>query len=143
MEEVHMAGMVEQIEAALQRIAAPCVKALHLRVLDAEPGLVRMALPVTAEVCHGGGVLCGQAMMSAMDTAMVGAMVTFDGGTFRPMTTVELHSNFLRPVPADAGEVTLTARVIKRGKTLAYGEIEIVGADGKLAAKASTTYALL
>ena len=138
-----MGGMVEQIEDALQRIAAPCVRALNLRVLAAEPGLVRLALPVTPEVCHGGGVLCGQAMMSAMDTAMVCAMVSSDGGTFRPMTTVELHSNFLRPVPADAGEVTVIGRVIKRGKTLAYGEIEIVGTDGKLAAKASTTYALL
>lgn len=138
-----MVGMVEQIDAAFERIAAPYVKALNLRVLAAEPGLVRLALPVTPEVCHGGGVLCGQAMMSAMDIAMVGAMVSYDGGALRPMTTVELHSNFLRPVPADAGEVTLTGRVIKRGKTLAYGEIEIVGADGKLAAKASTTYALL
>lgn len=135
--------MVELIEAAFHRIAAPYVKALNLRVLAAEPGMIRLALPVTPAVCHGGGVLCGQAMMSAMDIAMVGAMVTYDGGAFRPMTTVELHSNFLRPVPADAGEVTLTGRVIKRGKTLAYGEIELHGADGKLAAKASTTYALL
>jgi uncharacterized protein (TIGR00369 family) len=135
--------MVEQIEAAFALIAAPYVKALGLRVLAAEPGTIRLALPVTPDLCHGGGVLCGQAMMSAMDIAMVGAMVTYEGGAFRPMTTVELHSNFLRPVPAGAGEVTVIGRVIKRGKTLAYGEIEIVGADGKLAAKASTTYALL
>ena len=135
--------MVEQIEAQFASVAAPYVRRLGLRVLAAEPGLIRLSMPVTDEVCHGGGVLCGQAMMSAIDTAMVGAMVTLNQGEFRPMTTVELHTNFLRSVPADAGEVTLVGRVVKAGKTLAYGEVELIGADGRLAAKASTTYALL
>jgi hypothetical protein len=48
MEEVLMGGMVEQIEAALQRIAAPCVRALNLRVLAADPR------SVTAAACCAG-----------------------------------------------------------------------------------------
>jgi acyl-coenzyme A thioesterase PaaI-like protein len=36
------------------------------------------------------------------------------------------------------------ARVLRAGKTLAFGEIDIRGAeDGKSACRASTTYALL
>jgi len=35
------------------------------------------------------------------------------------------------------------ARVLRAGKTLAYGEISLTTRDGKLAAHATATYALL
>jgi uncharacterized protein (TIGR00369 family) len=59
------------------------------------------------------------------------------------MTTVQLQTSFLRPVPADAGHVTLRCTVLRRGRTLAFGEVEISAPDGRLAAHATTTYALL
>jgi acyl-coenzyme A thioesterase PaaI-like protein len=59
------------------------------------------------------------------------------------MTTVQLQTSFLRPVPRDTTEVLLTARVLRRGKSLAFGEISVRTPDGKLAAQATTTYALL
>ena len=59
------------------------------------------------------------------------------------MTTVQLQTSFLRPVAKDAGEVTLVARVLKPGRSLFFGEIECLLPDGKLAAHATTTYALL
>jgi uncharacterized protein (TIGR00369 family) len=87
-------------------------------------------------------VLCGQTLMSAADTAMVLAVSAQLGG-FRPMTTVQLQTSFMRPVPGDAGEVRITARVLRLGKSLAFGEIEMLDAAGRLAAHATTTYALL
>lgn len=134
--------MIEQLQQELARVAAPYVQDLGLRVISAGAGEVTLALPVTGHLVHGGGVLCGQAIMAAMDTAMVLALCAQHGG-FRPMTTVQLQTAFLRPVPADAGEVSLLARVLRTGKTLAYGDIALTGADGKLAAHATTTYALL
>jgi acyl-coenzyme A thioesterase PaaI-like protein len=80
--------------------------------------------------------------MAAVDTAMVMAMIA-DIGEFRPMTTVQLQTSFLRPIPRDTGEVLLTARVLRRGKSLAFGEISVRTPDRKLAAQATTTYALL
>jgi uncharacterized protein (TIGR00369 family) len=106
------------------------------------PGEVDVAMPVAAELVHGGGVVCGQAIMAAVDTAMVMAMIA-DLGEFRPMTTVQLQTSFLRPVPRETAEVLLTARVLRRGKSLAFGEISVRTPDGKLAAQATTTYALL
>jgi uncharacterized protein (TIGR00369 family) len=132
----------ESLQAAFEKVGADYVKQLGLRVLAVRPGEVDLSMAVAPALVHGGGVLCGQALMAAADTAMVMAM-TAELGEFRPMTTVQLQTSFLRPVPAGAGEVSITARVLRRGKSLAFGEISISTPDGKLAAHATTTYALL
>jgi uncharacterized protein (TIGR00369 family) len=59
------------------------------------------------------------------------------------MTTVQLQTSFLRPVPADTPWLRVVCTVLRRGKTLAFGEIELSTPDGRLAAHATTTYALL
>ncbi len=132
----------QTLQAAFAPVAADYVKRLDLRVTAVRPGEVDVAMPVAAELVHGGGVVCGQAIMAAVDTAMVMAMIA-DLGEFRPMTTVQLQTSFLRPVSRETAEVLLTARVLRRGKSLAFGEISVRSPDGKLAAQATTTYALL
>lgn len=131
-----------QIQQFLDRVAADFVKRLNLRVTAVAPGEVSMQMPVTEELVHAGGVLCGQAMLAAADTAMLLALVA-QMGEFRPVTTVQLQTSFLRPVPRGTAEVTVTGRVLRHGKTLSYGEVDIATPDGKLAAHATTTYALL
>jgi uncharacterized protein (TIGR00369 family) len=130
------------LQATFDAVAAEYVKRLALRVVDVRPGEIELRLPVSAALVHGGGVLCGQAIMAAADTAMVMA-ITAELGEFKPMTTVQLQTSFLRPVPKDVPEVHLVARVLRRGKSLAFGEITVATPDGKLAAHATTTYALL
>lgn len=131
-----------QLQGLLATMFAPWVQELDLVVRAVEPDRVMLALPVGARHVHGGGVLCGQTLMSAADTAMVLAISAQLGG-FRPMTTVQLQTSFLRPVPKDAGEVTVVARVLRPGRQLVFGEIECLLPDGRLAAHATTTYALL
>ena len=46
--------------------------------------------------------MCGQAIMAAADTAMLVAMIA-QLGEFRPMTTVQLQTSFVRPVPQKDG----------------------------------------
>lgn len=132
----------ETLQATFDGIAADYVKRLNLRVVAIRPGEVDIAMPVAPELVHGGGVLCGQAIMAAADTAMV-LVMTADLGEFRPMTTVQLQTSFLRPVPRETAEIMITARLLRRGKSLAFGEISINTPDGKLAAHATTTYALV
>ena len=132
----------QTLEAAFAPVAADYVKRLGLRVAALRPGEVDVVMPVGAELVHGGGVVCGQAIMAAVDTAMVLAMIA-ELGEFRPMTTVQLQTSFIRPIPRAAAEVLLTARILRRGKSLAFGEIAVRTADGKLAAQSTTTYALL
>lgn len=135
--------MLEALQEALSGRVAPIVRGLGLRVVSASTDEVTLTMPVVPHVVHGGGVLCGQAIMAAVDTVMVLALIAHAGGVYRPMTTVQLQTTFMRGVPADIGEVTLVGRVLRAGKSLAFGEIELLTPDGKLAAQATTTYALL
>jgi uncharacterized protein (TIGR00369 family) len=130
------------LQATLDEIGADYVKRLGLRVEKVGEEGVTLSLPVTAELVHGGGVLCGQAIMAAADTAMLLAMIAkLDG--FRPMTTVQLQTSFLRPLSKDSGSVAVVAQVLRLGKTLSYGDVTFCATDGKVAAHATTTYALL
>ena len=130
------------LQAILDSVLADWVKALDLRVLEARVGEVVLALPVTPLQVHGGGVLSGQTLMAAADTAMILAVSSQLGG-FRPMTTVQLQTSFLRPVAGDNSTVRLVARVLRAGKSLVFGEVEAFDAAGRLAAHSTTTYALL
>lgn len=133
----------ESLQAALDGIAADFTRRLDLRVTAVHPDGADLALPVVPGLVHGGGVVCGQSLLAAADTAMLVAMIAVQGG-FRPMTTVQLGFTFLRPVPADAGAVAIEARVLRRGKSLCYGTVDFrVGDDGKLVGQATTTYQLI
>jgi uncharacterized protein (TIGR00369 family) len=133
---------LEMLQAALTSVFAEWVQRLDLRVLEARAGEVVLALPVRREHVHAGGVLCGQTMMAAADTAMVLAIMTKLGG-FRPMTTVQLQTSFLRPVSGASGACRVVARVLRMGRNLVFGEVQVINADDELAAHATTTYTLL
>ena len=131
----------ETLQAALADLFAPWVQSLCLRMESFETGVVTLRLPQSDQLSRVGGMLCGQAMMAAADTAMVLALINHFGA-FRPCTTVQLNTSFLKPLSGQ--DALVQARVLRAGKALAFGEIDISGAqDGKSVCRASTTYALL
>ncbi|MGZ5786815.1 MAG: PaaI family thioesterase [Ramlibacter sp.] len=134
--------MEEQtLQSALTEYFAPWVQALGLKVEAFEADSVTLRLPQDPQLSRVGGMLCGQAMMAAADTAMVLALIN-QFGEFRPCTTVQMNSSFLKPLSNQ--DALVQARVVRAGKSLAFGEIDIRGAtDGKSASRASVTYALL
>lgn len=131
----------DTLQAALAELFAPWVQALRLRVQSCEAGVVTLRLPRNDQLSRVGDMLCGQAMMAAADTAMVLAL-TSHFGAFRPCTTVQMNTSFLKPLSGQ--DAIIEARLLRAGKALAFGEIDIRGADdGKSVCRASTTYALL
>ena len=130
------------LQDALARVFAPWVRDLDLRLIEARAGEVTLALPITSRHVHEGGVLCGQTMMAAADTAMVLAVMTKLGG-YKPMTTVQLQTSFLRQVAGTSGTARVVARVLRMGRSIVFGEIQVLNADDELAAHATTTYTLL
>lgn len=120
---------------------APWVQDLGLHAESCGHGHATLRLPANPRLSRIGGMVCGQALMSAADTAMVMAIVT-QLGDQRPMTTVQLNTSFLKPLSNQ--DALVTARVLRAGKSLVFGEIDIIGADsGQSVCRASTTYALL
>ncbi len=133
---------VQSLQTALETIVSPWVRDLGLKVQRARPGEVEVVLPVTPRLVHVGGVLCGQSILAAADTAMVVAIMS-RLGAFKPMTTVQLQTSFIRPVSPECAEVRLTARVLRQGRNLVFGEVHFWAPTETLAAHATTTYALL
>ena len=132
---------IATLQAALPTYFAPWVQALNLSVESFSTESVTLRLPPSDQLSRVGGMLCGQAMMAAADTAMVLALINHFG-EFRPCTTVQMATSFLKPLSSQAALVE--ARVVRAGKALAFGEIDIRGADdGKSVCRATTTYALL
>ncbi|MGL5165936.1 MAG: PaaI family thioesterase [Afipia sp.] len=128
-------------EALLTSVFAKWVQDLDLSIesIDRESAVLRMRF--SDKLCRDNGVVCGQALMSLADTAMVFAVCSAAGEYF-PMTTVDQTIHFMRP--AMRTDLLAEARVVRMGKTMAYGSISIrTDADARPVAMAQTAYALL
>jgi len=125
----------------LKSAPASWVQDLDLSVesVTADGAILRMRF--SEKLCRDNGVVCGQALMSFADTAMIIAVASSAGGYF-PMTTVDLTIHFMRP--AMRADVLAEARVVRIGKTMAYGSITLrTDGDERPVAMAQTAYALM
>ncbi len=132
-------GMIARIAASYAEDGAGIMHDLGLRITSASTGRVRFDVDVVDHITHGGGVMCGQAILGCMDTGMVFVMMSLDQPD-RGFTTVSLNTTFERAVPEDIGTVTFDAHVTKPGRSLVFGQIDLFLPNGKRAATATTTY---
>jgi uncharacterized protein (TIGR00369 family) len=116
------------------------VRDLNLRVESTSEAAAVLRMPFSDRLVRVGGIICGQAMMAAADTAMVIAICSALG-EFKPIATVNQNISFFRPVPGK--DVMVEARVLRLGRTLAFGELRLT-ADGtdQLAVHGTATFAL-
>ncbi len=130
-----------QADAILAENFAPWVLATGIKADAAEKDAATLRIPFSDQLCRVGGIMCGQALLTGADTAMVIALAAASGG-FKPCTTVDLTINYMRPITkADA---VLEAKVMRLGKTLAFCTCEMrEAASDKPAAFATGTYAIL
>src|SRR5918994_4692279 len=128
-------------ERMLTDVFAPWIQALELSVESLGPEGAVLRMPFSERLCRDNGVVCGQALMSLADTAMVFAVSAAAGG-YRPMTTVDQTMHFLRP--AATADVLADARVIRLGRTMAFGSVTLTAAgDDRPVAMAQIAYAIL
>src|SRR5262245_43465283 len=132
---------VADANAVLAGNFAPWVLALGVKAETTGPEAATLRIPFCDELCRVGGILCGQALLTGADTAMVIALASASGG-FKPCTTVDLTINYMRPITkADA---LLEAKVMRLGRTLAFCTCEVHEAgSAKPAAFSTGTYAIL
>jgi acyl-coenzyme A thioesterase PaaI-like protein len=116
---------------------APWVKELGLREFKVEPGVVSAVLPQNDALKFSSGAICGQAIMSAIDTIASLAMTTADR---MPKGTVYQHTHFLRPAVND--DFIVRAEVLRFGKASSFAEVRVsFAATNVLVAHASIEFA--
>ena len=143
---------IAEAQRVLGEVFAPWVQDLNLSIegfdftpppggsADWQPGAI-LRMPFSERLCRTGGVVCGQALMAFADTAMVLANLAANR-SFRPMTTVDQTTHFMRPV--SASDVMADARVVRLSRTMSFGRIMLSSAtDNKPVAMVSSAFAML
>jgi uncharacterized protein (TIGR00369 family) len=132
---------VPEADAILAENFAAWVLATGIKAEATAAEAATLRIPFSEHLCRVGGILCGQALLTGADTAMVIALAAASGG-FKPCTTVDLTINYMRPITkADA---LLEAKVMRLGRTLAFCTCEVREAGtAKPAAFSTGTYAIL
>jgi uncharacterized protein (TIGR00369 family) len=88
---------------------------------DWQPGAV-VRLPFSKKICSEGA-----ALMALADTAMVIACSAAWNG-YRPMSTIDQTTHFLRPVNYD---IVADARVVRIGRNTSFGRVMLLAAHDK------------
>lgn len=135
---------IEQGQALLADIFAPWVQALGLRVTAVEDAGARLLMPANPALTRGGGegsgAVCGQAIAAAADSASVVSLAAHNG-RFRPCTTVDMTTHYLRPL--SEGDIEIAVTLLSNGRRMAATRAEFRSPGGKLGATATCTFAYL
>jgi uncharacterized protein (TIGR00369 family) len=118
------------------KIPPPVAELLGIDLVSAENGECTMKLEAGEQHLNPMGTLHGGILCDIADAAM--GMAYFSelepGESF---TTLELKINFLRPFWQ--GALLAHGRVVHRGKSVGMTECDVVDAEGRLIARASST----
>jgi uncharacterized protein (TIGR00369 family) len=97
----------------------------------------RAAFNVRREYCHTNGTIAQGGFITAwLDAAMAHA-VLHDTDQAHNVASLEIKVSFLERV--GPGEGTVNGRVVRRGKRVVFLEGELYNAEGRLAARATST----
>ncbi|MEK9900933.1 MAG: PaaI family thioesterase [Rhodospirillaceae bacterium] len=125
----------------LDTVMTPWLDELGMVVEElTEDGAV-VRLPWHERIARDGGLVTGQALMSFADAAMVVVISSAIGG-FQKMATIDMTTSFL--APAFDSDIIARGKVLRRGKRMVYGRIDLETADtGEQVALIQTTWTLL
>ena len=116
----------------------PFAVLIGLRFSAAAGGQSECRLDITPPLLNPNGVVHGAVVYALADTGMGGALVSaLEAG--QACATVEIKMSYLRA--ATAGTLTCTARVLQKGRRIAFLEARVFN-DGRLMATASGTFVL-
>jgi uncharacterized protein (TIGR00369 family) len=124
------------------RVPPSCDLTLGMVCVDkSEPGITVWTMPAEEHLANPMGVVQGGFLAAFADSAMATATVTNLEGRRAYTANTEMKISFLRGAPV-GGALTCTARVIGGGRRVTFVEAEITDTEGRLVAKASSTYLL-
>ena len=128
-EELQSSAFVEHIGAKLEEMSE---------------GYMRLSVLLQAHHTNPNGVMHGGVVTTLMDEALGGVIASVRGMEVMrstPHSTVEMNASFLATArPGD--RVVVEGRVLRLGKSIAFGEAEAHRGDGELIAKGRLTFAI-
>jgi uncharacterized protein (TIGR00369 family) len=120
--------------------ASPFARHVGIEIESLQNDRARLRLPFSDPVATMGDLVHGGAVSTLVDTAaMAAAWCTDDVPDSLRGTTVGLTVDF---VSAGRGDLIADARVLRRGGSLCFCDIEVTDGDDRLVAKALVTYKL-
>lgn len=126
----------------LKGVRLPFAELMGITITSAEPDRVVAEMTVREDLCTGGHIVHGGALMALADS--VGAFATVinlpDGA--KGTTTVESKTNFIGPAAAGT-LVTAVATPIHKGRRTQVWQTQIRGDGGKLVAVVTQTQLVL
>ena len=117
---------------------------LGVLVEDAGEGWVRLRVPVKDSLRNAlGAPVHGGVLSALVDMAVGGALGTthYNAAGGVGQTTLDLNVSFL--AAAADGDIVAEGRLLRRGRSIAFGEARITDGAGKLVAVGRATYMLL
>ena len=132
---------VKKAQNFLNDVTAPWIQDLNLQIDSISKWKCRFTLNYSERLVRTGDIICGQAIVSAADTAMIVGVISAIG-KYQEITTVDIVCKYLRPLLKSGG--SLETEILKLGQRLVVGRITIKDIESdKLAAEISCTYARL
>jgi uncharacterized protein (TIGR00369 family) len=120
---------------------SPFCAALGLRADAVEPDRVRLSMPFAEQLVTVGDVVHGGAISALIDTAAtVAAWSGLESLDNARGTTVSLAITFV--AAARAQDLTAEARIVRRGKSICFCEVDVEDGSGTTVAKGLVTYKL-
>lgn len=121
--------------------ASPYIQHLGIRLVEIKRGQATLLLPFRNEMITREQVVHGGAISSLIDVAgMVAAWSDAEVPERIRGSTVNLTVSYL--APAVASDLRAVARVLRRGRSLVYLDIEVFDAANSIVAKGVATYKL-
>lgn len=120
---------------------SPYVRHLGMQLTSIQPGEAQLSLPFSDALVTIGTIVHGGAIASLIDTAAtVAAWSEGELPAKARGTTVNISVAYL--TAADKEDLQAVARVMRRGRSLVYVDVEVKGASGNDVAKGLVTYKL-
>jgi uncharacterized protein (TIGR00369 family) len=106
-----------------------------------EPGRTVWRMCADERFANPAGMVQGGFIGAMADSAMGSATITFANASGRKVfsSNVEMKTSFLAPVRAGT-RLECRATVVSGGARVAFAEAEVVDEEGRLVARASSTY---
>ena len=126
--------------AGSQELLDPFTVLLGLQIEEVRPDFCRMRLPFRPAVRTAGEVVHGGAISTLIDSA--GVVAAWSNVTSSPTrgATANLSVSFL--AAAQAVDLFAEARVIRRGRSMVFVDIDVTTQAGEAIAKGLLTYKL-